>query len=140
MVTDQRPLYFSVTSDLISGNLTPISIIVGNIIFYELLIWISSKCFGRTWKPTKTLKHLRSEIYWGLIVSSVVPIILPWKYIAYGGIRNFISKLNLCLFYLVISTLFFLLVVSFLLLLHKIKRRIEVHPIRTTLREWWEGY
>lgn len=84
-VTDSRPLYFSITSDLISANGVNILVVLGNIMLYELLIFIAGRGFGILLKIRKTLTYLRWEVYWGLIVSNMAPLLLPWKYTLKGG-------------------------------------------------------
>lgn len=140
MVTSERPLYFNVTSDFISVNTVPIFIVLVNITLYELLVWILKKWKGVAWKPVKTLNYLRAEIYWGLIISNVVPIVLPWKFYLYGGVATYFSKLNLCLLYLVLCVLLVLLTWSFLLFYVKVKRGTKEFPLMKVMRHWWDGY
>lgn len=113
-VIDFRPLYFNVSSDLYSANYTSFIVILANVLLYEALLLFANngpKCLA---KVGRTLNHLKLEVYWGLIVSNVVPIILPWKYIIRGGSLSFAAKINLTAYYLLLLLLFFLLLLSFI--------------------------
>ena len=43
-VTDPRPLYFDVSSDLLSENLNEIILLVANVFLYEFAILIMGRC------------------------------------------------------------------------------------------------
>lgn len=72
------------------------------------------------------------------MVSNVVPIILPWKYMIFGGFGSPPNKLNLACEYIFLGVLFFLLVACFLNELSNAKRKR--HPLKTALRDWWDSY
>lgn len=57
--------------------------------------------------------QMRVDIYWGLIVSNMVPFLLAWKYSSLGGSRDYLSKANLAAQYYIVVVLAFLVAISF---------------------------
>lgn len=107
-------MYFQISSDLTSVNLVSSIIVIGNIIVYEVLIVVLGfKCMGMK-KKSNYLKAQRMSIYWGLVMSNMVPLILPWKYNFKGGIKEYSSTLNIQLQYVAVMVLAFLLIASFI--------------------------
>jgi hypothetical protein len=84
-VTDERALYFGIGSDILSNNNSFFIILLGNVLLYELIVFITNTKDSLR-KAHKTLTFLRGEVYFGLLVSNMVPLILPYKYTFIGGI------------------------------------------------------
>jgi len=70
-------------------------VITANIILVELLILLSSKKLLNIPKIHKAITAERTGIYWGLLVSHMINFILPWRFSINGGVRNFVTKINL---------------------------------------------
>lgn len=121
-VTDPRPLYFSVSSDLFSSNIVSFIIIGANIAIFEICRAVASKRALSLKKIYKFMSRERISIYWGLIVSSMVPIMLPWKYVIFGGTTNYQGKINIAVTTLALILLALLVIISLLPELKKSSR------------------
>jgi hypothetical protein len=139
-ITDQRALYFGVSSDLFSQNLTDCLLIFLNIMAVEFLILIFSKRALNIKKIHLLISNERLNIYWGLIVSNMVNLILPWRFSMGGGVRTFGSRVNLSAQLLIFFFFALLIVFSFLHELQSAKKRKKKHVFKITLRNWWNYY
>ncbi len=70
--------------------------IVGvNILIYELIVILVGTKALYFKSVHKILLKERMNIYWGLIVSNMVFLVLPWRYSLLGGVFNVPSKINM---------------------------------------------
>jgi hypothetical protein len=137
-VDDPRAQYFGISSDLLSSNLVGGAIVLCNIMLYEMAVLIfGKKCLGKR-RIYHFLKTERMAIYWGFIVSNMVPLIISWKYSFFGEVTSFTSTINLVTQYILLLILAFLIFASFLLNFKD--NEGKKHRIKETLREWWSGY
>ena len=52
----------------------------------------------------------------GLVVSNMIPVILPWRYVLKGGnLFNFSSKLNLAAYQIILGLFLILVIGTFML-------------------------
>jgi hypothetical protein len=113
-------------------------VIGANVLLFEFLIFLGKNGPNCLLKVSRTLRALRREVYWGLTVSNVVPLILPWKYVFKGGAISLFSKINMAASYLGLAILFFFL---FATLLRELKqRKVKKDGTKAALREWWDSY
>jgi hypothetical protein len=82
----------------------------------------------------------RLNIYWGLLVSVMVNLILPWKFSISRGANNMATKLNFAGQQFVMGILLFLVVWSFFREVRTAMRAKRRHFIRIALRRWWTNY
>jgi hypothetical protein len=93
LVNEERPFYFGIGSDALSSYYYPFTLIAINIVVFEMVL-LFKKRLPKTSKLYKSLDVSRDKIYFGFIVSLMVLVILPWKYVVFGGVANFRSKIN----------------------------------------------
>ena len=83
-------MYFEVSSDLVSKNNMEFMIVVANILAVEMFIRLTN-VISQKWIILHKLKQYarknRFAIYFGLIVSNMMNVILPWSAIILGGTR-----------------------------------------------------
>ena len=107
-VSSDRGIHFGVTSDVLSSQLIPILVMVGNIALIFLIQWILSFL-----KKNNYIKRLwRSEKWFmisGHVVNVLLPLTLPWTFVMLeSGVKNFNTKLNaVCYLILYFLCLFF---------------------------------
>lgn len=117
-VNQPRALYFGVSSDLLSTNCDFLFILAFNCLIYELIVFLLQLAPKKFQKLYRTLVFYRLSLYWGLIVSNIIPLLLTWKFIIKGGSNKFASTANLAAHYLLICFFTFLLIAS---LFHELK-------------------
>jgi hypothetical protein len=112
-VTNSRALYFNIGSDFVSNNYLDLGLFLTNIVLVEIFIFIVGRNGFNLAKIKAFMVKERLEIYWGMLLSNMVRLILPWRSVIQGGASNYASKMNLAVFYLLYMVLIFLVAVSF---------------------------
>jgi len=134
-------LYFEISSDLVSENYLDFGIILSNVILIEMMILLSGRRLFNFYKLRTLLQRERMYIYWGLIVSNMVHMILPWKYVMSEGSDNFKAKLNTSAFILSYLMLLFLASLS---LMEEVKiaskSQFRRNYMKVAIRKWWTTY
>ena len=113
-----RALYFEVGSDLFHKQYLNVFIAIGDIILFEIVVFLSRKYLLSLPTLNYWLRRERRTVYWGLIVSNIAEVVLPWRFVSFGGVRDFRAKVNAGIYY---NTAFFLVVLVVASLLSEIK-------------------
>ena len=72
--------------------------------------------------------------------SNMIHIILPWKFIVFGGGRLFPSKANAAIYYNLLALTVFLVVASLLNELKKARKDNKKAFVRAAVHKWWISY
>jgi hypothetical protein len=140
-VTNARALYFDISSDLVSENYFDFGVLAVNILIIELLIFLFRVDIFDIPRLRAFLIKERIYIYWGLVVSNMVQLILPWKYIMSGGSYNFATKTNSAAFHAIYMLLLFLASFSFVMEIKLAKKsKFKQNYIKVAIRKWWTTY
>ena len=138
---DPRALEFEVSSDLIQKHYLDFFILVGNVVLVELVLFTLSRKVLSLNQLHGLLMGERISIYWGLVISNMIQVLLPWRFIIFGGIRSsFRSKANLSTYYSLISLAIFCLVTSLLKEHMKARKGKIKRRFRVVVRRWWVCY
>lgn len=84
-------------------------IVVGNFLLFEMVAYIT-KCFQQK-KLHRLIVSQRVNIYYGLLVSNMMFIVLPWKFIIFEEFNDTGSKINVYLYYALFSAIVFFMAV-----------------------------
>jgi hypothetical protein len=107
----------------VSQNYLDFAIFIANISLLELIIFLTSEKLLNCSRMNDFLVKERLEMYWGLLVSYMVQLILPWKYSLFGGFDNYPSMVNLAFQHFILILIPFLLVVSLLAEIKEARRK-----------------
>ena len=135
-VTDQRALYFSISSDLLPTNLSSLTVVAANIIIFELLVILTGRLKLFT-KAHQVLCSYRGDIYMGLIISNMIPVSLPWKSSGSGGFVSFPAKATLAAHFLILNATAFVILAWLLGEIQRCKREKYPNRFRVALFNWW---
>ena len=137
-VTDPRPLYFSVTSDLLPENFNKIILFVINVVFFEFSIFFLGK-FKRLEVFSKIMVNFRGNVYMGLIAGKVMKVLLTWRYSFFGTYRSYGSKVTLGAQYIFLYLFPFIGLTGFLEEIEKARKKNKRY-ILLALHNWWPVY
>ncbi len=93
MVDGDRALHFGLSSDLLSANYYALGIVLLNIAVFEALLALR-RVVPKASALRRILDFERREIYFGFVVSLMVGMVLPWKYVAADRFPNLSTKAN----------------------------------------------
>lgn len=98
-VDRDRPLYFGITSDVVTGY-NYYAILLGlNLAFVVILDGVY-RCFSRKDNIVcKYIKEVKDNLLSSQIINILIPIALPWSFVLLQkGVINFRSKINKAIF------------------------------------------
>jgi hypothetical protein len=139
-VTDVRANYFGICSDLLSQNFTDLLLLVINVMIVELVLVLISKRGLKWQKEHRWLSGQRASIYWGLVVSMMPDLVLPWRFSIGQGAHNLQMRLNFAGQQLIFGLFIFLLIYAFFSELRTALRLKKNQFIRVSLRKWWVSF
>lgn len=93
-VDHKRPLFFGVSSDLLSSNLVAFLFLVGNLTLICVLHWSSLK-LRKNSHFRKLVCRERWPMIYGQVTNVLAQLTLPWTFLMLkAGVRNFGTKAN----------------------------------------------
>lgn len=108
LVNSARPLFFGITSDVITANLSDFVIVLANILLLLLVQLVLSQA-KKSSLAKQFFDYNKWDMGYGQIINLIIPATLPWSFILLqSGAQRFPTKCNFVLYYfaLFISLLF----------------------------------
>ena len=135
LVDEIRPLYFGISSDLLSTNAYPLLIVLFNVIIVEVVIAVRNNSSNSSFIHILSFK--RETVYSGFIVSILVQNILPWKYVDFNSFLDFKTKINCFCYYIAFTLMVFFILANFLSLSSQnFDRKLR----KSRIPEWMIGF
>jgi hypothetical protein len=103
-VDNSKALSFGLSSDFVSNNFL-VYVVFGINIIFICLMWVFTIFLKKNSFLNKIIGKEKWTMFYGQIINSMVPLILPWSYImVQAGVRNVQTKISTAIY----SIIFFI--------------------------------